>query len=378
MTLDVFDSIARIGRAEWDALFPGEIETWDYYRAVEQAGLPGFAWRYLALRQDGALVALAPAFLTDYRLDTTITGGLKRWTERLARLAPRLMRIRMLCLGSPVSEICHVGIAPDTAPQRRQALLAELLAGLQRRAVEEKAGLIAVKDAPDGSPIDLACRAAGLTRLPGMPTAVLPIDFPDMDGYLKRLSRVTRKDIKRKMRHGAALRVEARERIDDVLEPVMALYEATWQRSELRLEHLTPEYFTAVLRAMPGRALCFLYWQDDRLVAFNLVLLDGRRMIDKFFGTDAASRQLNLYHVSWMENVRQCLAYGLGAFQAGQAFYGEKVRMGSRLDLNWQFFTHRSRMLAFVLRQASRLVRLDRLDPEIRGLMARSPAGRAP
>lgn len=372
MTLEVFDSIARIDRAEWDALFPGEIETWDYYRAVELAGLPGFAWRYFALREDGALLAAAPAFLTDYRLDTTITGALKRWTERLARLAPRLMSIRMLCLGSPVAEICHVGVAPDLVPQRRQALLAQLLAGLRRRAIEEKAGLIAVKDAPDGSPIDQACRAAGHTRLPGMPTAVLPIDFPDVDGYLKRLSRVTRKDIKRKMRNGAALRVEARDRIDDVLGPVMALYEATWQRSELRLEHLTPDYFTAVLRAMPSRAICFLYWEGDRLAAFNLVLLDGNRMIDKFFGTDAAARRLNLYHVSWMENIRQCLARGLTVFQAGQAFYGEKVRMGSRLDVNWQFFTHRSRALTFVLRQVSRLARLDRLDPEIRSLMARA------
>jgi predicted N-acyltransferase len=371
MTVEVFDSIARIDRAEWDALFPGEIETWDYYRAVEQAGLPGFVWRYFALRQDGVLAAAAPAFLTDYRIDTTLTGPLKRWSERLARLAPRLLSIRMLCVGSPVSEICHVGVTPNILPERRQALLTQLLQGLREEARRDRVGLIAIKDAPDGSPIAEACAAAGHTRLPGMPTAVLPLDFADMDGYLKNLSRVTRKDMKRKMRQGQELRVEARGQIDDVIEPVMALYEATWQRSELRLEHLTPEYFKAVLRNMPGRATCFLYWEGDTLAAFNLVLHDEQRMIDKFFGTNSTARRLNLYHFSWMENVRQCLARGLRVFQAGQAFYGEKVRMGSRLEINWQFFTHRSAIVNFLLRAMSRLVRLDRMDPEIRNLMAR-------
>jgi predicted N-acyltransferase len=352
----LFDSIAQIERAAWDALFPNEIE----------------AWRYFTLWQEDALVAAAPAFLTDYRLDTTLAGPLKRWTDRLARLAPRLLSIRMLCLGSPVAEICHVGTTRDATPQQRQALLARLLQALRDEAARRHIGLVAVKDAPDGSDLAEACGLAGHTRLPGMPTAVLPLHFSDLDGYLKTLSRVTRKDIKRKLRHSQALRVEARADIDDVMGPVMALYEATWQRSDLRLEHLTPEYFTAVLAAMRGRAICFLYWQDERLVAFNLVLHDSQRMIDKFFGTDGTARQLNLYHLSWMENIRQCLARRLIVFQAGQAFYREKVRMGSRLDINWQFFQHRSPVLDFLLRKISGLVRLDRIDPEIRSLMTRS------
>jgi len=369
--LRVFDSIAAIDRAAWDALFPGEIETWDYYRAVETAGLPGFQWRYFTLWREGSLVLAAPGFLTDYRLDTTVTGSLKRWTERLARLLPRLMTIRMLCLGSPVSEICHVGMAPGIVGNRTQ-LLVRLLDGLREEAQRSRASLMAIKDAPEDSAIAQACRAARLVAMPGLPTAVLPLDFPDIDSYLKRLSRVTRKDIKRKMRHEAALRVEPRSQIDDVLAPVMALYDATWQRSDLRLEHLTPAYFTNVLRQMPGRATCFLYWHGERLAAFNLVLHDGQRMIDKFFGTDGSARELNLYHLSWMENLRQCLGRGLSVFQPGQAFYREKVRMGSRLDVNWLFFRHRSPAINLLLRGLGRLARLDRLDPEIRRLMARA------
>ncbi len=369
--LHIFPSIAAIDRAAWDALFPNEIETWDYYRAIEDACLPGFDWRYVTVWHGDMLVAAAPAFVTDYRLDTTIVGPLKRWTERLARLLPRLMSIRMLCLGSPVSEICHAGTPPGTTPEQRYALLARLLDGLQEVAARERIGLIAVKDTPMDSILSEVCWAAQYTRLPGMPIAALSLDFADLDGYLKKLSRVTRKDMKRKLRDAAAVRVEARTNIDDVLPQVMALYESTWQRSDLRLEHLTPEYFTAVLRHMAGRATCFLYWEGERLAAFNLVLHDERRMIDKFFGTDNQPRRINLYHLSWLENVRHCLVRHLAVFQAGQAFYAEKVRLGSRLEGNWQFFSHRSRPIDFLLRLVSRVVRLDRIDPEIRVLMAR-------
>jgi predicted N-acyltransferase len=369
----VFDSIAAIERAAWDALFPGEIETWDYYRAVEQAALPGFQWRYFTLWRDGQLLAAAPAFLTEYRLDTTVTGALKRWTERLARLLPWLMSLRLLCLGSPVSEICHVGLAAKASEAERAQLLARLLAELQEEATRVRAGLIAVKDAPEDSPIAQACQAPGqgYTKLPGMPVAVMPIDFADLEHYFERFSRVTRKDLKRKCRAAQGLRIELRHNIDDVIDQVMALYESTWQRSELRLEHLTPDYFRNVLSAMPGRACCILYWQDDTLLAFNLVLMDGTRMIDKFFGTDNQPRRINLYHVSWIENLRQCLAQGLSVFQPGQAFYAEKVRLGCRLDINWQFFRHRSRPINAVLRTISGVVRLDQLDPEISRLIAR-------
>jgi hypothetical protein len=38
----VVESLGEIGRAPWDSLFPGSLETYDYLLAVEQAGLPDF------------------------------------------------------------------------------------------------------------------------------------------------------------------------------------------------------------------------------------------------------------------------------------------------------------------------------------------------
>lgn len=365
-------SIGEIPREQWDRLFPGELEGWDYYRAAEEAALADFEWLYFTLWRDGRAVLAVPAFVTSYRLDTTAQGAVRRVAGFISRLAPRLLSLRLMCLGSPVAEVCQLGIDPGAPPHEHAAWLAQLLAEVEQYAARRRIGLLGVKDAPDDSALARACEAAGYVRMPGMPTAVLPIGFADESGYLRGLSRATRKDLKRKMRSVASLRIEQREQIDDVIDQMMPLYEEMWARAELKLERLTPQYFLAVMRRMPGTALCFLYWHEDRLVAFNLVLVNERYMIDKFLGMNlTVARTLNLYYVSWMENVRFCLSRGIGLFQPGQALYREKTRMGCRLDANWQYFRHRSPPVHAVLRLLSRVMGLDRFDPHIRDLMAR-------
>ncbi|HET7798067.1 MAG TPA: hypothetical protein VFK72_09300, partial [Nevskia sp.] len=66
----VAHSIGDFARDEWDRLFPGELEDWSYYRAIERSRLAGFEWLYFAVSDDGKLLAAVPAFVTDYRLDT--------------------------------------------------------------------------------------------------------------------------------------------------------------------------------------------------------------------------------------------------------------------------------------------------------------------
>ena len=58
------------------------------------------------------------------------------------------------------------------------------------------------------------------------------------------------------------------------LPEVMRLYEATLKRAELQFERLPAGYFTGVLERLGDRAVCVLYWVDEHLVAFNLMLVD--------------------------------------------------------------------------------------------------------
>ncbi|MDB5425090.1 MAG: hypothetical protein JWQ29_2506, partial [Phenylobacterium sp.] len=346
--LRVIDSLAQVDRARWDRLFPGVLEGYDYLMAVEAAGLAGFRWRYLLLEEGDGLLAAAPAFLTDYALETTLAGPARRVADGLKRVAPEALTLRLACLGSPCTETVLLGFDPAVAEDRRPPLLGQLLTGLEQVAVETRCGLMGIKDVPQGEGAlwDAAAAPLGYRAIPSLPSACLDIDFASLDVYLDRLSPGTRRDMRRKLRALDEVRVEVRVDIDDVLDRVMALYRETRARAEMALEDLTPAYFQGVLARMPGRAFCTLYWRDGDLLAANLLLQDGDTLLDKFFCMDAErGRPLNLYFLSWFTNVRLCLERGLRRYQSGQAGYENKLRLGSSLIRTANYFRHRNALL---------------------------------
>jgi predicted N-acyltransferase len=355
-SIDAFDCDA------WNALFPDEIEDWSYYRAVERSGVAGFEWIYLGIRDGARLRAVVPGFVTEYRLDTTLSGAAKRATKALARIAPRLLAIPLVSLGSPVAEVCHLGFAADCDAAERRRLADAMLVRLFAFAEERRIGMIAVKDAcgADDALWSASCATAGLRRMPGQATAMLEIPYRSLDAYFASLGASTRKDLRRKLRAREALRVEWRTDIDDVLSRIVELYRATRANAEYQFEELTPDFFAGVMRESGGRALCATYWLGDTLIGFNLVLKNRERLLDKFFGMDAsAGRAHNLYYLSWIENVRFCIDNGLARYQSGQGLEGEKRRLGSRLEPNWLWYRHRNRSVDRVFATVERAFRLD-------------------
>jgi predicted N-acyltransferase len=355
----VFHSIREVGRAAWEACAPEALEGFDYLAAVEAAGLEGFDWRYLVVEEAGRVVAAAPAFLTDYSLDTTLSDLGRRMIAATRRLAPRAFILRMACLGSPCTEDAALGFAPELAPARRVEALGVLLQAFEQAAADAGCSLLAVKDAPgpQAEVWSAAARAAGYQATPGMPGADLAIDFADLDGYLATLGAATRKDMRRKLKAMTALRIEVVDDLTGLEDRVHALYRQTRARSDLQFEDLTPAYFTGVLGGMPGRAFCVLYWFEDALVGCNLLLQDRTTLLDKFFCMQTGvGRRLNLYFVSWFVNVRLCLERGLTRYRSGQAGYASKLRLGSQLVAAQMYFRHRHPLVNGALRWAAPLL----------------------
>ncbi|HET7063782.1 MAG TPA: GNAT family N-acetyltransferase [Rudaea sp.] len=377
----VAHSIGDFARDEWNRLFPGELEDWSYYRTIEHSRLAGFEWLYFGVRGNGKLLAAVPAFVTDYRLDTTLTGPLRRVTGAIARIFPRLLRQRLLSLGSPVGEVCHLGFAAGVDRAGQVRLLDILFAKVETYARRSGISMLAAKDAAMAQDDLWAAAAAahGLRRQPSLPTALLDIRFDSLEGYLATLSHATRKDLRRKLKASAAIRVEWRQNIDDIIDEVMRLYRATLAHAALTFEELTPEFFTGVLRELAPRSTCATYWLGERLVAFNLVLHDGEVLLDKFLGMDYAfARRYNLYYLTWLSNVAYCIEHGLKRYQSGQGLHREKLRLGSRLSANWLWYRHRNRVFDKIFAAFERLFRLDRHDPELAALLPQPASPPAP
>ena len=360
---EVHFSIRAIGHDAWNACFHGQVEDYDCLLAIEEAGIDGFEWRYITVVEDGRVSAAMPVFLCPYVLDTTLEDGrLRRAMRRVRQRFPGFLTLRLACLGSPCTETGAIGFHPDVPAERREALFSELLSFFEELAATEGCSLMGIKDIPEPVTAEFGglLSGRGYASIGGLSTAWLDVNFKTIDEYLARLSSGTRKDMRRKLKSFEQVRVEMRTDFGDFLPEVMALYHDTRNRSEWQFEELTPDYFKGILARMPGRSFCAFYFVEDRLLAANLIVHDEHIAIDKFFCMDGeAGRPYNLYFLSWFTNLRYCLEHGIGRYQSGQAYYENKVRLGSQLTANTMFFRHRNPVLQKILRLVSPLFSTD-------------------
>ena len=371
----ILPGVRATSRGAWDSLFPGDAEGWDYYAACEAAPPPAFAFSAIGVFAGDRLVAAAPIFQLTYRLDTPLQGRWRALGDWLARTIPRYVVLPVVGLGSPLADRCHIGFAPDLAAAARQTAMQVLLDGLEAHAAAEGVEILALKDLADRdlAATDAALSRAHYTRVGSLPVAVLDLQpFKTEDAYLGSLSAATRKDIRRKLKGASRIRVERRTAIDDVEAEVVALYDSTRGQSGFDygdFEKLSPAYFRGVVDRLGDRAVTMLYWLDDELIGFNLLFVEGDRVIDKFIGMRyPVARDHNLYVLSWMTNVRFCLQHGIGHMQTGQTAYSSKLRFGSRLDKLWLCFKHRRPFWNFVFRKAGPLMAFDKMDPDLAAL----------
>lgn len=359
----IVPSIRMLDREGWNACFRDEVETYDYLLAVEEAGIKGFDWRYVVLREGDDIVAAMSAFVCRYALETTLEAGrIRRTVERIRGLFSNFLTLRLACLGSPCTENGAIGFHPRISEARRPALFAQLLDSFEMHAKAEGCSLTALKDLakPVPSRLERVLAASGYAEIGGMPTAWLDINFDTVEEYFTTLSPGTRKDMRRKLRGREKVRVEYRADFGELLARVMQLYLETRERSEWQFEELTPAYFQGILKAMPGHSFCTMYFVDDELLAANLMVHDEDRLIDKFFCMDAEKgRPYNLYYLSWFTNLEYCLSHGIGRYQSGQAYYRNKVRLGSSLTANAMYFRHSNPVLQFILKTIAPLLAAD-------------------
>jgi hypothetical protein len=367
----VLRGVRAIPRSSWTTLFPDDCEGWDYYTACEAAPPPAFAFSAIAVTMRGRVVAAAPIFQLTYRLDTPLQGSWRPLGTWLNRRLPHLVNLPVMGLGSPLADRCHLGIAPDLSPLERTAAVRTLLARLDAHAASQNVPILAIKDLVDQQ---LAAVAAPLqegrfTRVASLPVAVLDLPFASEEAYLASLSAATRKDIRRKLKRAANVRVEMRNGLAGIEQEIVALYDETRLQSGVDygdFEKLSPNYFSEVMTRLGERAVLMLYWVDEKLIGFNLLLVERDRIIDKFIGMHyPIARQHNLYVLSWMTNVRFCLERGIAQMQTGQTAYAAKLRFGSRLDKLWVCFKHRRKVLNGIFRTFGPLMAFDKMDPDL-------------
>ena len=358
-------SVEALDRGLWDQCFNNDIEGYDYHRGVERGGVGGFKFGWYAVEETGRMICAAPAFTTQYDLATTAQGAVRKVLQGVQPWVPGQLRLGLSCLGSPVTERCQLGFAPALDLVGRQEALVELFDFWADHAKGQGISLLGLKDlsTPDREALAPALNRAGFRLAASMPSASLTIDFASEDDYLARLSASTRKDMRRKLKSRAQIRVERTHEIRPVIGDITEMYRETRARSDWAFEELEDSYFQNILESAGKNSFFTLYWARERLVAANLMLCDGTRLLDKFFVMRAAEgRQHNLYFLSWFENIAYCLEHGQKIYESGQAGYETKMRLGSELQRTWLGFRHSNPVLHRLLGLASPLLAIDQPD----------------
>ena len=263
----VFVKTTDIDREIWRVTFGSGYKNFEYYRLIEDTVQTGFTYRYLVLFDlEERPIALQPLIIADQDLATAINGRIGCVIKSIRTCLPRFLYSRMLMASCLVGD-GKLGIVPGVNPSFASDLLAE---ALQQFARSQAISLVTIKDFSPSLRSNLRPLVrGGYTRLDGFPSLHLDLNFSSVEDYMKqRLSRVTRKSFKRKLKKTAAviprIELEVRNDCSEMIDEIYPLYLNVAQRSDVAFEVFTKEYFLEASRRMPECVRYFIWRQNGR------------------------------------------------------------------------------------------------------------------
>jgi predicted N-acyltransferase len=162
-----------------------------------------------------------------------------------------------------------------------------------------------------------------------------------MEEFLARFSKASRKDLRRKMRASQEVKVIRSQNISPFLDRIYKLYLETVARGPVSFGVHKRLFFEKICERVPGSEYT-LYFVQEELVAFNLLVVKQEAMVDKYFCMDyELGRKYNMYVLSWLENVRACVERKIPFYYAGQGAEKTKAHLGATLIPGFILFKHR-------------------------------------
>jgi len=256
--------------------------------------------------------------------------------------------------------------------QRDEAWVASALrASLLTYARRNKASLVVLKDFPVKYRSVLETLPLNdYARIPSMPMTRLPLHFENWDEYFRTLSKATRKDLRRKFRKaGRAPKIEMEVATDiaPIVDEIYPLYLAVHERSPLKFETLTRDYFLAVAERMPERARFFIWWQSGKIVAFSFCLVCGDAIYDECIGLDySVALDLHLYFYTLRDIISWALQQRLKYYYSNPLNYEPKLHLDCELVPLDLYVRHTSALLNPIFGRVIKYLGPTRHDPVLK------------
>jgi predicted N-acyltransferase len=350
---------------EWRRALQNKSKDHRYYEIVEETLQCGFEHHYLLLEDNsGKVRAIQPVFFVRQNLVEGVPGKLRSIVDFIRKVFPRFLTMHVLMVG------CGAGTGDLAAcdEQDEPWVANALRPTLRTFARQNKVSLIVFKDFPANYRSALeTLRLNNYARIPSMPMTRLPLHHGTWDDYFCTLSKATRKDLRRKFRKAERAPKIEMEVVNDIapfIDEIYPLYLAVHEKSPLKFETLTKDYFRAIAQRMPERARFFIWRQENRIVAFSFCLVSDDVIYDECIGLDySVALDLHLYFYTLREIISWALQEGLKYYYSNPLNYEPKLHLDCELLPLDLYVMHTNPLLNPVLRRVIKYLGPTRHDP---------------
>jgi len=352
----------------WRRAFQNKCKDHRYYEIVDETLEGDFEHRYFVLEDDaGNARAIQPVFFVRQNLVEGVPGKIRSLVDLIRKKFPPFLTMRVLMIG------CAAGAGDlDACDEKDEAwVTAALLASLRNYARQNRASLVVLKDFPAKyRPALEAFSSNGYARIPSMPMTRLPLHYHDWDEYFRTLSKATRKDLRRKFRKAERAPKIDMKVVNDItpyVDEIYPLYLRVHERSPLKFERLTKDYFRAIAQQMPERAYFFIWQQSGKIVAFSFCLVCEGAIYDECIGLDySVALDLHLYFYTLRDIISWSLQQGLKYYYSNPLNYEAKLHLDCELVPLDLYVMHTSVLLNRIFRRIIKYLGPTRHDPFLR------------
>ena len=352
----------------WKRALQNKCKDHRYHEIVQETLQCGFEHHYLLIEDHaGQVRAIQPVFFVRQNLVEGVRGKVRSIVGTIRKMFPRFLTMRVLMVG------CGAGAGDlgvwdkDDEPFVAKALQSSL----QTYARQNKASLVVFKDFPANyrSALEVLF-SSGYARIPSMPMTRLSLRYENWDEYFGALSKATRKDLRRKFRKAERapnIQMEVVTDVSPFIDEIYPLYLAVHERSALKFETLTKEYFRAIGQQMPERARFFIWRQNDKIVSFSFCLVCGDAIYDECIGLDyEVALDLHLYFYTLRDIISWALQQRFKYYYSNPLNYEPKLHLDCELVCLDLYVIHTNPLLNPIFRRLIKYLGPTRHDPVLR------------
>jgi predicted N-acyltransferase len=151
------------------------------------------------------------------------------------------------------------------------------------------------------------------------------------------------------------------------VDEIYPLYLQVHERSPMKFETLTKDFFRRISEQMPERARFFIWRQESKVIAFAFCLVHGDTIYDECIGLDyEVALKLHLYFYTLRDVISWSIENGLRHYCSGPLNYDPKLHLGHELVPLDLYVMHTSRLLNPIFRRIVKYLEPTRHDPILR------------